>query len=196
MNVPATAVLEQDLGPGKFMCVNCGAPLSFAAEEGDSLLDQARCEYCDVVNDRALAELRKQRAAQRHEERKKEQRIRSMTWFAAATAGALLLIGIAAAIGTQRDLARDHAEVERRRAQLVNVRERQVVVIQQWGSMPPSPDRDAELSGAENRVRIERARYDEAAAAYNAQVGTPWSRFVARAFGLPTRARLSDDPHW
>ena len=62
--------------------------------------------------------------------------------------------------------------------------------------MPPGPDRDAELSGAENRVRIERARYDETAAAYNAKVGATWASLVARIFGLPPRARLSDDPHW
>ncbi len=190
-------VLEQDLAPGHSICINCGAPLVFrAGPEDEPLLDQARCEYCNVINDRALAELRKERARKRHEERERQARKRKIMIGVGVGAAALVLVALIAVFGTQSELNDALAEVERSHAQLVNVRERQDVVLQQWGTMPPSPDRDAELSGAENRVRIERARYDEAAAAYNAEVGTAWGGFVARMFGLPARARLSDDPHW
>jgi hypothetical protein len=191
--------LEQDLAPDRSICINCGAPLSFRVRHDDSedaLLDQAKCEYCEVLNDRALAELRKQRARDRHAELEAQARRRKILVLTAGAAAAVLLVAMVAAFSTQSALNRALAEVERSHAQLVNVRERQEVVVRQWGTMPPGPDRDAELSGAENRVRIERARYDEAAAAYNARVGATWPSIVARIFGLPTRARLSDDPHW
>ena len=187
--------LEQDLGPGRALCIHCGAPLSFRTDD-EALVDQVACEYFDVVNDRALAELRQQRARERHAEREAQARKRKLLVGAAATAGGLLVVVIAAAFNTQGDLNRALAELDRTHAQLVNVRERQAAVVREWGQRPPGADRDAELSGAENRVRIERARYDEAAADYNATVGATWPSIVARAFQLPTRARLSDDPQW
>jgi hypothetical protein len=45
-------------------------------------------------------------------------------------------------------------------------------------------------------VRIERARYDEAAAAYNAAAGTLWARLCTVPFGLPERAPRSNEDHW
>ena len=48
-----------------FLCIGCGAQVSFGggdAGSDDAVNAQATCPYCEVVNDRALAVLRKQRA--------------------------------------------------------------------------------------------------------------------------------------
>lgn len=197
MDGAAKELLEHELAPGKFICVNCGAPLTFDEDSGrESELERAACEYCDVVNDRALAELRKAKASARHEERVRIKRARDALRLGGIGVGVLLVVALAATFVTQASVIAANADLQRQRAQLQNVRERQHVVLEQWGRSPASPDRDAELSGAENRVRIERARYDEAAAAYNAKVGSLWSGFVARMFGLPDHAKLSNDPDW
>ncbi len=85
------------------------------------------------------------------------------------------------------------AEVARARAQLVSVTERQARVETEYRPRSPSPDRDAELLGAENRVRVERSRYDEAAAAYNAARGRSFGGWAARLYDVPARAPLSNE---
>lgn len=187
--------LEQDLGPDSGLCVHCGAPVSFRGVD-DSPLDHVPCEYCNVVNDRATAELRQRRARERHAAREALARRRKVVLGASAAGVVAVVLVIGAALRTQGELSGLLAEIERSDAQLVNVQERQEAVVRQWDNAAPGPDRDAELSGAENRVRIERARRDEAAAAYNARVGAAWPSIVAGIFRLPTHARLSDDPHW
>ncbi len=195
MSAPATDLLEHELEPGKFICVNCGAPITFGEAE-ETELERAACEYCDVVNERALAELRKAKARERHEERVRLERRRKALKVGATGLGVLFAVTLFAMFATQASLTAAQSEVRRQRAQLQNVRERQQVVLEQWTNAPAGPDRDAELSGAENRVRIERARYDEAASAYNAKVGSLWPGLVARTFGLPSHAKLSDEPDW
>jgi hypothetical protein len=85
------------------------------------------------------------------------------------------------------------AEVARARAQLVSVTERQAKVEAEYRPRSASPDRDAELLGAENRVRVERMRYDEAAATYNAARGRTFGGWASRLYGVPERAPLSDE---
>lgn len=85
------------------------------------------------------------------------------------------------------------AEVARARAQLVSVSERQAKVETEYRSRAASPDRDAELLGAENRVRVERMRYDEAAAAYNAARSSSFGGWASSLYGVPERAALSDE---
>jgi DNA-directed RNA polymerase subunit RPC12/RpoP len=48
-----------ELTPDVFLCIGCGAQVSFDDAEDasrDTPLAQATCPYCDVVNDRALAQ--------------------------------------------------------------------------------------------------------------------------------------------
>ena len=192
MTGAASETALDELTPDVFLCVGCGAQVSFE-DVGDgsgsgTLLDRATCPYCEVVNDRALALLRKQQARERHEARLREERRKQVRLFAAVAALALLvLLGMAGA-NTHAELRDLHAQVERARAQVENVRERQVAVVARLAS--------AEASAAENRVRIERARYDEAAAAYNAAAGSAWAGLCVTASGLPERAALSNEAHW
>jgi len=182
-----------------FLCVGCGAQVSFRATDDpldDTSLERATCPYCEVVNDRALALLRKQHAAERHSARlREEQRKRARVLAGAAALALLVLLGIAGA-STHGELRVLSARVESARAQVANVRERQVAVVTRFAAAEPSAGREAELSGAENRVRIERARYDEAASAYNAAVGSAWASLCASATRLPERAPLSNEAHW
>ncbi|MBK6577713.1 MAG: hypothetical protein IPG17_16245 [Sandaracinaceae bacterium] len=200
MTGAASETALDELTPDVFLCVGCGAQVSFE-DVGDgsgsgTLLDRATCPYCEVVNDRALALLRKQQARERHEARLREERRKQVRLFAAVAALALLvLLGMAGA-NTHAELRDLHAQVERARAQVENVRERQVAVVARLASAEASAGREAELSGAENRVRIERARYDEAAAAYNAAAGSAWAGLCVTASGLPERAALSNEAHW
>ena len=71
--------------------------------------------------------------------------------------------------------------------------ERQVTVQKRYENQPLTTAREAELAGAENRVHIERKRYDEAASEYNTSASTfPGSLWVT-LFGLPERVELSGE---
>jgi hypothetical protein len=106
---------------------------------------------------------------------------------------ALLAVLIAVPLWLQSGLRADLSEVQRQRAQVRNVTERQAATVAQWEKAPAGPDRSAELSGAENRVRIERKRYDDAAARYNTHAGGPLNSVTAALFGLPTQVPLSNE---
>lgn len=179
-----------------FDCVDCGAQVRFRSDDDGDLLERAACPYCGVVNDRALAILRQQAAeARRHEKRAAARRQQVVRFVAVAFATFVLLIGIAI-WQAGSELAALHAEVDRAHAQVQNVRERQAATLRQWARRGTSPDRDAEISGAENRVRVERARYDAAAADYNAAAAGPWGGLCAKVHGLPHQVRLSNEVHW
>lgn len=60
------------------------------------------------------------------------------------------------------------------------------------GAMPMA-DRAPELEGADNRVAIERRRFDRAASDYNARVESFPGWLWARVFGLPMRVPLSHE---
>lgn len=199
MTEATTDTQLDELTPDVFLCVGCGAQVSFKGEgelSDSAPLERATCPYCEVVNDHALALLRKQLAKERHEARLREEQRARMRQIAAAAGIALLVLLALAAGNTHGELRDLHAEVERTRSQVENVRERQVATVTRLAAAEPSVGREAELSGAENRVRIERGRYDEAAAAYNAAAGSPWAFLCASATGLPTRAPLSNEAHW
>ena len=56
-----------------------------------------------------------------------------------------------------------------------------------------TPERDAELAGATNRVAIERRRYDKVATEYNDAAGSLTGSLGAMFFGLPDRVPLSTE---
>ena len=61
-----------------------------------------------------------------------------------------------------------------------------------------APDRevDAELAGAENRVRIAQRQYDEVATAYNRAAGGFPAALFSGVFGYPAKVPLSADATW
>ena len=87
-------------------------------------------------------------------------------------------------------------EVDRAKAQLVNVMERQKAVQKRLSGAPESRGKAAELAGAENRVRIQRKRYDESATAYNGQATGFLNSIWCTVFTLPSAVPLSNEPHF
>lgn len=138
---------------------------------------------------RAIDELKRRRAALLAAEAKAAATRRRIGLIAAGVLGALLL----ALLVVQAGVRAAWHEVEGRRAQLINVMERQTATVAQWQDAPPGPDRAAELSGAENRVRIERKRYDDAATRYNVKVDGLLGGLARATFGLHARAPLSNE---
>ncbi len=178
---------------GAFICINCGAALTIAPLANGELPATAACGFCNVINDRAQLELLQDRADARHAELVRSGRQRFLLQVLGVVAGGVVLLGGIAYTRASAALATAWAEVDRADAQRRNVHERQLAVQVQWANAQPSPERDAELSGAENRTRLERKRYDDAVAAYNTEVGTWFARLAAKLRGLPTRAEPSTE---
>ena len=124
--------------------------------------------------DRALDVLDERRAeAKRMDERSQLLRIQRYKLALKALLGCLLVSGVGfvswhlLTANTQSALAAEWAEVEQRRSQVLNVQQRMQRVQQRLAEAPRNLQTNDELAGAENRVSIERRRYDRAAAQYN-----------------------------
>jgi hypothetical protein len=135
--------------------------------------------------DRARTELR-QRRERETEARQvalatRQRRVKVGAISAAVVLVVSLLWG-SSAVSTLRE---HHADVEAARAQVDNVRARKEAVVQQLAGRPESADKDAELIGAENRIRVETKRYADAAARYNAARGGFPASWLAPMVGLP-----------
>lgn len=137
----------------------------------------------------AVAELARRRQAMLMDEARRKKRTLIIVW-SAVTAVALLMVW---ALTGNAKLGGLVAYAEAQRAQVVNVIERQAATHSTWGPAPESPERRAELAGAENRVRIARRQYDEAAAAYNAAATSFPGSLWAGLFGHPDRMPLSSE---
>lgn len=83
--------------------------------------------------------------------------------------------------------------VEGARSQVKNVVERQLATESTYRERPPSPERDAELDGAANRVRVERRAYDLAARRYNDSASSVLSMPFRGLLGFPKKAPLSSE---
>jgi hypothetical protein len=137
----------------------------------------------------AIAELARRRA-EAEAARVQRAKTRRAALLAGGAAVALLIIW---GLTVNASLGAEVATVAQLRAQIANVEDRQRETRAQWDTQPNSPARSAELSGAQNRVHIERRRHDEAAAAYNGRVAAFPGRLWAALFGHPARVPLSTD---
>ena len=108
--------------------------------------------------------------------------------------GGVTVLLLVSGLTVNASLGAELARIAQLRAQVVNVVERHAATRAQRETTPESPARSAELSGAENRVRLERRRYDEAAAAYNGRAGSFPASMWAGIFGRPTQVPLSNEP--
>jgi hypothetical protein len=154
----------------------------------------------DRFVDRAIAELdaRRLRAreaaeAERRVAAEKAARLKRVATIAAVAVACIVLVTFGGACGAASTMRTELAEVERTRAQVKNVVERRASVEARWRDAPDGIERNAELSGAENRVSIEKRRYDEAAARYNAGAGGTMAGLASGLYGLPKRVPLSSE---
>ena len=141
--------------------------------------------------DRARQKLRERRA---HQEREAKQAARLRTKIA-VIAGALILCAGAIfglwssfAVSSLRDA---FAEVERTRAQVDNIRARKTAIEQQFEGRGPSLEKDAQLVGAQNRLRVELKRFNEAAAQYNRRASSFPASLWTGGPNLPVRVDMA-----
>ncbi len=139
----------------------------------------------------AIARLERERAEARAASERARVRRRALGARALVAFGALVALFAFGAAWTRASLGAAFAEVERTRAQVESVRARQAETEALFGDREPSRGRDAELVGALNRVGIERRRYDEAAAAYNARASGLLGALFCGGTRAPCRAPTS-----
>ncbi len=129
---------------------------------------------------------------------------------AALALAALLGLALSSGLYSQSVLSDSSKMVEKKHAQLPNVLERQAETRARYESFMAAAaleqdaaararnaealaDFNAELAGAENRVRIERKRYDEAAVDYNAAASRFPHSLWRGPLGFPAEVPLSAD---
>jgi hypothetical protein len=169
--------------------------IGIAAEmmrEEEGRLDQADLhavgEELDIPPEyieRARVELRRRREQQSKDLAERTATRKKLALGAMATTGVVALVTGLLYASTAADLRERYADVQSRAAQVENVRARKAAIVQQLAGRPPSPDKDAELVGAENRIRVESKRYAEAATSYNQASGGWFAGWAASVAGLP-----------
>ncbi|AWV89223.1 hypothetical protein [Bradymonas sediminis] len=121
--------------------------------------------------EQARTELVRQREAEGRAAAAAAKRARSLRLGVGIGAGALLLIFGIWAASASSTLADHEAALSAQSAQVASARERQKSVHRLFANRPDSPDKDAELVGAENRLRVEIKRCNEALSRYRRVAG-------------------------
>lgn len=129
-----------------------------------------------------------------HKDAIREREARRNRILLAAVAGVTLslVVTFAIALAGRSSLVEQRAEVDAKRAQVVNVVQRRDDLLARLeGVTLPDEDRWAEVAGSENRIAVEKRRYDEAAVEYNRRAATFSGLLGASIFGHPTHVELS-----
>lgn len=139
--------------------------------------------------ERAVDELRdrQQRDVETSARRKK------VLLIGAGVVGAVLVLLLLLGLSGRSSLRDLQAEVDEKRAQLQNVKERQREVNARYTGQAATPERDAELAGATNRVAIERRRYNKVVSRYNKEAGSLSGSLGVMFFGMPEKLPLSTE---
>lgn len=145
----------------------------------------------------AVETVRQRREAELAAERARAERAKRLRLGLLVVGGVLAVIVLVVGVSTYTGLRDARLAAERQRAQVINVLERQKATAAQWAGAAESTDKHAELSGAENRVRVERARYDELATEYRRRAGGLFGWLVTSFTGYPDTLPLSSEqPQW
>jgi hypothetical protein len=144
--------------------------------------------------DRARVELARRRVAEVRLEEQTQARRKRVGMIAALVVALSTILAVTSYSSTASALRERHGDVQARAAQVDNVRARKLAVEQQLADRPASPDKDAELVGAENRIRVETKRYVEAATAYNEAAAGWFASWSASVAGLPAQVPLTPIP--
>ena len=137
--------------------------------------------------------LRSRRAAAEAEARAAARRRRRLLLSAGLAVAAVVALVVVMALVGRSSLHAQLAQVEQQRAQVMSVRERQRHIAETLTGAAQTSEREAELIGSENRVRVETKRYDGAAAEYNRQAVSLSGTAARWLFDLPARVPLSSD---
>jgi len=141
----------------------------------------------------AITELERRREQQSRDEAARKRKQTTALWVSAGVAVCVGFLALTSMWSAQSTLEGLNATAEQKRSQVQNVVERQTRTQAQWSGQADSSEKMAELSGAENRVRIEARRYDEAAAAYNTSARSFPNSVWTGVLGLPAELPLSTE---
>ncbi|MGM0557975.1 MAG: hypothetical protein ACQEVA_16435 [Myxococcota bacterium] len=145
-------------------------------------------EYVDA----AVHELERRRRAADKRRQRDEERARRLRKAGLGVVGAIAVICLVMFGISYARLSSSLSAAEQQRAQVDNVVERQAATLEQYEGQPTSIEKNAALEGAENRVRIEVRRYDEAAGAYNKVARGLFGGVVTSVVGMPEQLPLSN----
>ncbi len=110
-----------------------------------------------------------------------------------AIGSSIVLCLVAAAVG-RSSLVEQRTVVEAKRAQVVSVvKRRNDLLANIEGAGLASEERWAEVSGSENRIAVEKRRYDEAATEYNRRAASFSGSLGAALFDHPKHMELSSE---
>ncbi len=143
--------------------------------------------------DRARNELQRRREKER--ERKKRRRRRRRRWKRRLTIGATVagvIFGLWSWVAVS-NLRQTHARIESQRAEIANQQDRKEAIEEQFADQPDSPEKQAQLTGSENRLRVAIQRYNRAAADYNRRAGSFPAALWAPLVGLPADVPTAND---
>ncbi|MCY1015724.1 hypothetical protein [Pyxidicoccus sp. MSG2] len=183
----ATRMMQKDAAPETLTTDD----LKRIGEELDipgRYIDQAMAALAQRHQEQEQARREEEAAAKARRERL-GRRLRLGAIVAASLAGVAGLSGLSMRNGLNTTLQ----EVTRQRAQVRNVLERRVEVEKRYTTAIPGPERDAQISGADNRVAVEKRRYDGLATQYNAAASAFPQSWVVGLTGLPSSVPLSTD---
>ena len=141
----------------------------------------------------AIEEVRRRRELELERERARAEAVARRNRIALVAAASLTVVLLAWGLWARASVRDAMLEAERQRSQVVNVMDRQVVTRAQWVDAPDSAQKSAELSGAENRVRVERQRYDDLATEYRRRTSSLGGRVVVWLGGYPEQLPLSSE---
>jgi hypothetical protein len=164
--------------------------------EGRLGLDEVEAIAAELDIDPALVreaagQLKAKRATQRREAVAAKKRRRTLV---TAVAGVLatVLLALSGLVGVGHNGLTDrYATVEAAQAQVVQVTDHQEKIEARYKGLELTPDREAEIIGAGNRVRVETRRYDKAAAEYNRYADGIAGSAAQFIFTHPSHMRLS-----
>lgn len=117
--------------------------------------------------DQARRQLEEQRERQQREAKRASKLRRKLAIGAAVALFVLATIFGLWSNSAVSSVSNLHAQVQSQRAQVENVRARQRAIEERLADRPDSPDKDAELVGAQNRIRVETRRLNDLIAEYN-----------------------------
>lgn len=117
--------------------------------------------------EQARSQLKERRLLEERQALEKAAAQKKMMLFGAMGAAVLVAVVGIVSLGASSKVGRLAEVADSAIAQVESVRERQVSVKALLADRPDSPDKDAELIGAENRLRVELKRCNEAVVRYN-----------------------------
>jgi hypothetical protein len=140
----------------------------------------------------AVHELQRRQELAEKQRKRAEDRASRMRKIAAWGIGAVAAICLVMFAIAFTRLNSTLSAAEQQRAQVESVVERQIATVEQYEGQPTSIEKNAAIEGAENRVRVEIRRYDEAAGTYNKVARGLFGGAVTSMLGMPGELPLSN----